>query len=234
MKLSRRILICTLFLTNVIFCIATAAQNESGRGGRWADQPHVSGTITAIRPDAFDIQTPDGKSATVKISSGTQFRKNRESAQLSDFKVGDRILAVGDQPKEGPFLAKMVAAFAPGTGAPANGFRGGAFSPEDMGKKFIMGQVTKIGEAKLTIMRPDNVEQVIQADENTSFRNDKGESVTLADIKVGDRIGGQGELKDGVFVPQVLRIGGPNRQFRQNGEKQAAPAPDQKPAPEKN
>ncbi len=48
---------------------------------------------------------------------------------------------------------------------------------------------------------------MIQADENTSFRNDKNESVTLADVKVGDRVMGRGDMKDGVFVPQTLRVG---------------------------
>jgi preprotein translocase subunit YajC len=230
MKLNSRISISAIVFAILVVCLAAAGQDENGRrpGGRWADQPHVAGTITAIRSDAFDIQTADGKSVTVKISSGTQFRKNRAPAKLADFKVGDTIIAMGEQQKDGSFVAKVVGSGF-GGGPPRGGVMGG-LSREDLGKKFIVGQVAKIDETKLTILRPDKVEQVIQPDENTSFRNDKGESVTLADIKVGDRIGGQGELKDGVFVPRVLRIGVPS--LPPNRTKPPAPAPDQKPVPE--
>jgi hypothetical protein len=233
MKLFGRCRISALIFASLVLCLAAFGQDQPARrGGRWADQPHVAGTITAIRPDALDIQTPDGKSITVNISSDTQFRKNRKSAQIADFKVGDRVMALGEQQKDGPFLARMIAAFGAGSGAPSGGFRAD-FSPEDLGKKFIVGQVAKIDDTKLTILRPDNVEQVIQPDENTSFRNDKGESVTLADIKVGDRVGGQGELKDGVFVPKILRIGVPSLPPGRNGYKSGSPTPDQKLQPEK-
>lgn len=36
--------------------------------------------------------------------------------------------------------------------------------------------------------------------------SDAGEAITLADIKVGESIGGTGSLKGGVFVPQDLRV----------------------------
>jgi hypothetical protein len=85
----------------------------------------------------------------------------------------------------------------------------GEFTPDQLGKKFIIGEVTKIDGTKLTIKRPDGVEQTIEVDEDTSFRKRGNESVTLADIKVGDRVGGRGEIKNGTFVPAVLNIGMP-------------------------
>jgi hypothetical protein len=36
-----------------------------------------------------------------------------------------------------------------------------------------------------------------------------GESITLADIKVGDTVGGQGSVKNGVFVPTLLTVANP-------------------------
>ena len=45
-------------------------------------------------------------------------------------------------------------------------------------------------------------------DENTSFKKGN-ESITLADIKVGDFVTGPGELKDNVFVAKELRSGRP-------------------------
>jgi len=191
----------------LIICISAIAQNEQDRGPRrrWADQPHAAGTITAIRPDTIDVQSPDSKTVTVKLTPETRFRKDRAPAQLSDFKVGDNIFAVGQQEKDGSIIARMVASTGAEAG-PSGRMMGGVVSREDLGKKFIMGEVQKIEEAKLTILRPDGVQQVIEADENTSFTNAKGESITLPDIKAGDRVGGPGELKDGTFVPQRLRV----------------------------
>ena len=41
-----------------------------------------------------------------------------------------------------------------------------------------------------------------------------GESITLADIKVGDMVAGQGALKNGVFVPTELGVADPSQQRR--------------------
>ena len=78
---------------------------------------------------------------------------------------------------------------------------------QELGKRFIIGEVKKIDETKLTILRPDGESQVIEVDEGTSFRNQKRESITLADIKTGDHVFGRGEVKNGIFVPQVLNLG---------------------------
>jgi hypothetical protein len=81
---------------------------------------------------------------------------------------------------------------------------------------------------KVTVLRPDGVSQVIGVDEGTSFKrggrgmaammNGSGaveagsspgagaESITLADVKVGDRVMGPGTLKNGVFVPKELGV----------------------------
>ena len=79
--------------------------------------------------------------------------------------------------------------------------------PAGAWESFIIGEVKKIDETKLTILRPDGESQVIEVDEGTSFRNQKRESITLADIKTGDHVFGRGEVKHGVFVPQVLNLG---------------------------
>jgi Domain of unknown function (DUF5666) len=211
-----------LLFASVLLCIFAISQDHAEhRGGGWMDQPHAAGTITAMRPGAIDLQDPDGKTVTVEITSETQFRKNRESAKISDFKVGDLVLAVGKQQKDGSLTARMIA-------ARANGFMGGGrmmgngFSREDLGKKFIMGQVQKIEETKLTILRPDHLQQVIEADESTSFTDSKGESITLPDVKIGDRVGGPGELKNGIFVPQKLRVFPPQPEAGGNNAHPAA------------
>lgn len=164
-------------------------QPQYGHRGRRG--PGVMGTITAVDNGKITIKTRDGDTAQVSTSDQTEFRKDRQPAKLADFKVGDMIFVRGDQ-KDGVWRAQMI----------------GARSGGGMGKRFISGEVKAISETKLTILRPDGQSQDITVNENTSFRKD-GNSVTLADIKVGDHVFGRGELKNDVFVPAVLNVGEP-------------------------
>jgi hypothetical protein len=158
--------------------------------------PGVGGTITAIKGQTLTVKTFRGSVATVSTNDNTKFfRQGRQPAKFSDFKVGDSILVAGDE-KEGVWTARIVR-LQPDMAA----FR------QDLGKRFIVGEVSRIDGTKLKILRPDGESQIIEVDESTSFRNDKRESVTLADIKVGDHVFGRGELKNGIFIPQVLNIG---------------------------
>ena len=77
---------------------------------------------------------------------------------------------------------------------------------EDFGKTWTAGEVTAIKETTITLKRGDGVEQAVSVDENTSFKK-RGESITLADIQVGDRVSARGGLKDGTFVATAVAIG---------------------------
>jgi len=172
--------------------------------------PGVAGSITAINENSIQIKTMDGKTAQVNLTGSTQFRKERQAAKLTDFKVGDEIFVRGRQSSDGSWQAEMIAA------RPAGGFREGM--REGMGKEFIAGEVKSINGTQLTIARPDGVTQTISVDENTSFRK-QGESITLADIKPGDHVFGRGALKSDVFVPTVLNVGQPGMMMhRGNGQ----------------
>jgi Cu/Ag efflux protein CusF len=175
--------------------------------------PGVAGTITAIDDSKITIKTSDGATVQVTTTEGTQFRKNREPAKLSDFKVGDDIFVAGDL-KDGVVQARMVGSRP--AGGPGPEFR------EALGKHFIAGEVKAINGTQITVLRPDGVSQKITVDENTSFRKDQ-ESITLADIKVGDHVFGRGEVKKDVFIPADLNVGEPSFM---------GPPPDGKPGPQ--
>src|SRR5262249_39723716 len=118
----------------------------------------------------------------------------------------------------------------PGGGPGGPGGAMGGFNREDLGKKFIAGEVKAINETKLTIARPDGQTQDIEGDENTSFKKG-GESITLPDIKVGDFVRGRGELKDNTFVPKELMVGRPQMRIMMGGPGMAGSAgaaPEQK------
>jgi hypothetical protein len=154
--------------------------------------------------------------------------KDRQTAKLSDIKVNDLVFVRG-QLNGGVMTAAAVGVVNPemaqrmqggfgigrGNGAGGGGgFRGGPgegqFNREDLGKKFIAGEVKAVNETKLTIARPDGQTQEIEVDENTSFKRGN-ESITLPDIKVGDFVRGPGELKNDVFVSKELSVGRPPR-----------------------
>jgi hypothetical protein len=168
----------------------------------------VGGQITAIEGSTITLQTFRGDTAKVKITSSTRLMKDRADVKLSDFKVGDRVFAAGEQGKDGVWVAQ---ALGERTGGPSRGggMSGAQVKPEDNGKTYIFGEVTKIDGTKLTVKKQDGAEQVIEVDDDTSFRNERRESVTLADVKVGDFVRGQGEVKNGVFVPRQLNAGRP-------------------------
>ena len=155
------------------------------------------------------LKTFDGKTASIILSDGTQFHIDRQPAKLSDFKVGDAVLVRGEASGDNAWQAELVAKRANNAGEAE--FR------DALGKRFIVGEVKAINGVQLTILRPDGVTQTITVDENTSFRKE-GESVTLADFKVGDHVFGRGEVKDGVFVPAVLGWGDPMKMFSGQAE----------------
>jgi len=169
----------------------------------------VGGTITAISGNALTVKTMDGNTAQVNVSDKTRYRKDRQAAQLSDFKVGDQIMVRGESGGENVWNADMVAARPAGTPGP-EAFR------EAMGKRFIVGEIKSISGTQLTIQRPDGVSQTISVDESTSFKK-QGESITLADLKAGDHVFGRGELKNDVFVPAELNVGDPRMMMRRGG-----------------
>jgi hypothetical protein len=202
----------------------------------------VRGTVTATAADHLTIKTDAGETYNVALSPNTRIMKDqrlgaatgvdrqpraqgaRQQIKAEDIKPGDGVGAMGelDAPKKtvhALFVAVMDA-------DEVKKLR------EGMGKVFITGKITAIDDVKLTILRSDNVNQVIEVDETTSFRKGGGrraftstdgaaagpppgagsggtgggESITLADIKVGDMIAGQGSVKHGVFVPTNLTV----------------------------
>jgi hypothetical protein len=203
----------------------------------------LAGKVNSVGKDSLTI-TPlsGGDAVTVKVSDSTRVMKDRQPSKLADIKAGDTVFARGNL--KGNNMEAFIVGVVPPEMAERlkqGGGRGffiasptqGGFNPQDMGKKFIAGEVKAINETRLTISRPDGQSQDIEVDENTSFKRGN-ESITLADIKVGDFVRGPGELKNNVFTPKELRVGRPRMQmgFGDPVNSSAPNAPDgKKPAP---
>ncbi len=178
-----------------------------------------AGQITEINGDSFTVKTQMGQTLRVKTTAETRFfGKDRTPAALKDLKTGDYVAAAGPA-TEGVVQARFVAQLDEAAIKRMEEFKA------NLGKTVIAGEVKEIAETRLTILRPDGQTQVIELDESTSLRR-REESITLADIKPGDRVFGNGELKNGVFVPKELRIMGAGagmRRMREQSEPPPAP-----------
>ena len=128
-----------------------------GSGGRM-----VQGTVTATAADHLTVKTERGDSFNVVVTPNTQVRKGRDPEKLADIHVGDGVGAMGelDQPNR-TVHALMLFVVDQEQIKKAR---------ESLGKTTIAGRVTAIDEVKLTVLRPDGVSQVIQVDEDTSFK----------------------------------------------------------------
>ena len=217
-------------------------RNGSRDGGMFGGQAPVTGTVTALAADHVTVKTEAGEVYQIFMGPNTQIRKDRQPVKVTDVQVGDMLTAAGEADTAGK---TVHAAFALDiSAAQVKKLR------EGLGKQWISGKVTAIEDTTLTIQRIDNVTQKIEVDENTSFRKGRGgmgvgggmgagmgqppadqppagESITLADIKVGDNVLGQGALKNNVFVPVTLGVMPPGtRGQRRSGNPNNKPATD--------
>jgi hypothetical protein len=228
---------------------APAGAPASGQGGsegsRRGGEGRGRGTfgkISALQADSIEITRPDGTSLSVKLTSSTEFRKDRQPAKLKDFKVGDTVMVRTEQSagNSSSATATMVAAI------PAGGFGGRGEGRGEgqgrqvmmqgtMGKDYIVGEVKSIDAPKLTILREDHVTQTLELNEETSLRRGR-ESITMADIQPGDHVFARGALAGDVFVPKGVNVISPEQWKRmqemtneggerRGGTPQSAPAP---------
>lgn len=208
------------------FATAQQGQDEGGAYSMGAQGQMVRGTITATAGDKLTLKTEEGEVFQVVTTTNTRLMKDRQPVKIADVHVGDGAGAMGviDAPTKTIHAVAVMVVDA----AQVKKLR------EDMGKTYISGKVLAIDDLELTIKRQDGVTQKIAVDEGTSFKRGgrgagamlrgdgsqnvamgagpgapgapSGESITLADIKVGDMVVGPGGLKAGVFVPTQLAV----------------------------
>src|SRR5215472_6905723 len=73
---------------DVMWAPAQAGKEGGQRGGPEGRRMGVFGKITAIGSDSIEVTGPEENKVTLKLKSSTEFRKDRQPAKLSDFKVG--------------------------------------------------------------------------------------------------------------------------------------------------
>src|SRR5215472_13753758 len=134
----------------------------------------IFGEITAIKDGTLELTRPDGNSMTVKITDKTEYRKDQQSAKLADFKVGDMVFIRAEGTADTGFTAMLVATRAgngpsgPGRGGPGGQGGGMMMGGGELGKDFVFGEVKSVDAPKIIVLRPDNVTQTLELNEETS------------------------------------------------------------------
>jgi hypothetical protein len=249
----RRRFLAVVIAAGLTGCTLAAAAQEPGEevGGRaqLAGMERVAGIVVSVTGDAVTVKSGDGTVYTVATTPNTRLIKGQTPVKASDLKAGDGAMALGnlDVPNKTMHAALVMVTDADTLKK----------MRENLGKTYISGKVTAIDidNLKMTLMRPDGVSQTIGFDETTSFKRggrmargmgagganpgnvtataptEGGESITLADIKVGDNVAGTGTVKDGVFVPAQLNLVMPRSARGQSGARLGGtvqhPAPQQ-------
>jgi hypothetical protein len=188
------------------------APQGPGRGGD--RRPSLFGKLTAVHDQSIEITRQGGDTVTVKISGSTQFRKEGEAAKLTDLKVGDIIFVRGQENADHTWTAEMIGTRlggGPGGGGVEGGRGGSGGRPAGvLGQDYIFGEVKAIDAPKLTILRPDNVTQTVELNEETSLRKGR-DSITMADIQAGDHIMVRGAMANNAFQPKSVMVIGPEQ-----------------------
>jgi hypothetical protein len=211
--------ICRLSLLLLVAAIGRAQapapatpDQEQGAPARATQRPRQNdgqgrplfGKITAINNGTIQVATLDGANITVKISNKTEYRKDRKSAKLEDFKVGDVVFVRGEENADHSVTAQTIGARS--GGGPEGGGRGFG----ELGKDFVVGEVQSIDAPKLTILRPDNVTQTLELTEQTSLRRGR-DSITMADIQPSDHVVVHGAVQNNMFVPKNVIVLSPEQ-----------------------
>lgn len=212
--------------------VAQSPDAAQGRG-RGERRPGVMGKLTAVHDQSIEVTREDGSVVTAKITGDTRFRKDRQEAKLSDFKVGDMVFIRGAENSDHTWNAEMVGerpagGFAGrGPGGAEGGQRGGMRQMGELGKDYVFGEVKSVDAPKLTILRPDNVTQTVELNEETSLRKGR-DSITMADIQAGDHVMVRGATTNNVFQPRALILISPE-QWKRFQEMQANGGPGANP-----
>jgi hypothetical protein len=237
---------------------APEGRRQGGERGQFAGMQRATGEVTAVAGNNLTLKAEDGGSMQVVTTDNTRILKGRgASVKMADLKVGDGVTAAGnlDAPNKTLHAAILMVVDA----EQVKQMKANLGKTYIAGKVTAID----LDDAKMTVERADHVAQTIGFDDTTSFRRGRaamggfggaggfggeapegnrggggnppppGESITLADIKVGDNVAGQGSLKNGLFVPTQLTVATPGagQGRRRGGPPGGAPASPSAPPP---
>jgi hypothetical protein len=218
--------------------LAQDGQDNSRQGAAsFAGGQMVRGTVTASAADHLTVKTDAGEIYQVSLSANTRLTKDRQPIKVSDVKVGDGVGAMGvldpatktvhavfvgvvDAEQVKKARENMGKTYITGkvTAIDLDGLKLTIERSDGVSQVIAVDEQTSFkrgGRGMAAMASGAGVMDVPggQARGNgggTSAGNgSSGESITFADVKVGDSIAGRGGLKNGIFVPTELGVMNP-------------------------
>ncbi len=245
----RRAVLCLTAMMVVCGSGRLAAQEDESAEGLAGGQM-VRGTVTAASASRLSVKTDKGEVYQVTVTDNTRIMKDRQPFKLAGVKPGDNVGAMGglDAPTKTVHALFVMVVDAEEAKKAREGLGKvyiiGKVTAIDELKLTILrpdgvSQVIAVDEGTSFRKGGRRLQSVVDGNGPTGGAgvpsaggsgsgvagDAGGESITLADIKVGDNVAGKGELKNGVFMPSQLGVGDPAaRQRRRRAEGTGATA----------
>lgn len=191
--------LCTLLPANA----KGQAQDEDDQGwAQFSRENTLRATVVSAAPTgksdgSYAVKTDSGQPWRVLYGVNTRFLKGRDPSRPAEIQAGDMIFAAGnlDEKKKTIGAAVLI-------DVPAEEIRK---AREGLGKTWAAGKITGIAGTRIQVHRLDGVEQSIAVDENTSFK-ERRDSVTLADLRLGQGFRAEGHVANGIFTATTLTV----------------------------
>jgi hypothetical protein len=251
-------LLAMLVLVGSGYGVAQGGPGQDTEGGAVAMGPQgrmVRGTVATATADGLTVKTENGETFQVVVTANTRVLKDRQPVKLADIHPGDGVGAMGviDAPTKTVHAAALFVVdaaqikkaredlgktYITGKVAAIDDVNLTIQRPDGVSQKIMVDESTSFrkggrrmrGEGFGMGAGPGMGEGGGQGQGASAQAADPAESITLADVKVGDRVMGRGALKGGVFVPTELVVMNPSAMGRRLGQGSAdAPSgPEQK------
>jgi hypothetical protein len=214
---------------------AQQGDDEREGGAVFAGGQMVRGTVTAATADRLTVKTEAGEVYQVVFSANTRVNKDRQSVKVTDIKAGDGVGAMGvldpatktvhavfvgvmdaEQVKKAREGMGKVYITGRVTAIDMDALKLTVLRPDGVTQVIGVDEQTSFkrgGRGMSMLASGAGVTEMGPAGGRGSDAGDGagsgGESITLADVKVGDAVAGRGALKNGLFVPTELGVSDP-------------------------
>ena len=238
---------------------AYAQQGDDDRegGAVFAGGQMVRGVVTTTAADHLTVKTEAGEMYQVVFSANTRVSKDRQPVKVTDIKAGDGVGAMGvldpatktvhavfvgvmdaEQVKKAREGMGKVYITGRVTAIDMDALKMTVLRPDGVTQVIGLDEQTSFkrgGRGMSMLASGAGVTEMGPAGgrasggDNAGGSGTGGESITLADVKVGDAIAGRGALKNGLFVPTELGVSDPaarrrRRELSGNGAAAVAPS----------
>jgi hypothetical protein len=257
---AKNLLLSAVAMALPVMVLAQEEQEPRQGGAAFAGAQMVRGTVTATTADHLTVKTDAGEIYQVSLSANTRLNKERQPIKATDIKVGDGAGAMGvldpatktvhavfvtvidaEQVKKAREGMGKVYITGKVTAIDMDALKVTVLRPDGVSQVIGVDEQTSFKRGGRGMAALASGAGVVDAGAmgprangtgagNAPGTGGSGESITFADVKVGDSIAGRGALKNGTFVPTELGVMDPavmgqrRRRGVEGGGGAAAPA----------